>query len=90
MNGPHSFILDFLQQIGMPGHLVRRVVLPHAVIPRFIEALEQNINLFQQKFGDMPQLPKPNPQAKRPSAEELYDNLKIPDDELKEMAAVAT
>ena len=82
MNGPHAFILDFLQQIGMPGHLVRRVIIPHAVVPRFIEALEQNLSLFKQKFGDIPKLPKPDPKAKRPTAEELYDNLKIPDDEL--------
>jgi hypothetical protein len=82
MTGQHSFVLDFLQQMGVPAQLVGRVVLPHAVLPRFIEALEQNLSLFEQKFGRPPALPKPDPTQARPSVQEIYDSLKIPEDEL--------
>lgn len=82
MNGPNVFVLDFLQQMGVPSHLVRRVVLPHAVVPRFIQALEQNLANYEQKFGAPMKLPKPNPPAQRPSIEEIYDNIKLSDEEL--------
>ena len=77
MNGPHAFVLDFLQQMGVPTHLVSRVVLPHGVVPRLIQALEQNLSNYQQKFGPPMQLPRPTPPAKRPTVEEIYDNIKI-------------
>ncbi len=82
MNGPHVFVLDFLQQMGVPSHLVRRVVLPHAVVPRFIQALEQNLANYQQKFGPPMKLPRQANPAQRPSIEEIYDNIKLSDDEL--------
>lgn len=82
MNGPHAFVLDFLQQMGVPTHLVSRVVLPHGVVPRLIQALEQNLANYQQKFGPPMQLPRVNPSAARPTVEEIYDNIKIPDEQL--------
>ncbi|MCA9151138.1 MAG: DUF3467 domain-containing protein [Planctomycetales bacterium] len=82
MNGPHVFVLDFLQQMGMPSHLVRRVVLPHAVVPRFIQALEQNLANYEQRFGPPMKLPRPANPAQRPSIEEIYDNIKLNDEEL--------
>ena len=82
MNGPHVFVLDFLQQMGVPSHLVRRVVLPHAVVPRFIQALEQNLSNFEQKFEAPSKLPRPPQPPKRPTIQEIYDNIKVDDDEL--------
>jgi hypothetical protein len=82
MNGPHVFVLDFLQQMGVPSHLVRRVVLPHAVVPRFIQALEQNLGNYEQKFGPPMKLPRPVNPTQRPSIEEIYDNIKVSDEEL--------
>lgn len=82
MNGPHVFVLDFLQQMGVPNHLVRRVVLPHAVVPRFIQALEQNLSNYEQKFGTPMKLPKGPTPAKRPTIDEIYDNIKLADEEL--------
>ena len=76
MNGPHVFVLDFLQQMGVPSNLVRRVVLPHAVVPRFIQALEQNLGNFEQKFGAPAKLPRPPQPPKRPTIQEIYDNIK--------------
>jgi hypothetical protein len=81
MNGPNVFVLDFLQQFGVPSHLVRRVVLPHAVVPRFIQALEQNLTNYEQKFGPPMKLPRPANPA-HPSIEEIYDNIKVNDEEL--------
>ncbi len=82
MNGPHAFVFDFLQQMGVPAHLVSRVVMPHPVVPRFIQALEQNLANYQQRFGPPPQLPRSEQAVKRPSIEEVYDNIKIPDAEM--------
>ena len=82
MNGPHVFVLDFLQQMGMPNHLVRRVVLPHAVVPRFIQALEQNLTNYEQKFGPPMKLPRPANPDQRPSIDEIYDNIKVNDEDL--------
>ena len=82
MTGQHSFVLDFVQQMGVPSNLVSRVIIPHAVMPRFIAALEHNIKLYEKKFGPIPTMPKPPKPPRRPSVQEIYDNLKIPDEEL--------
>lgn len=82
MNGPNAFVVDFLQQMGIPNHLVRRVVIPHQVMPRFIQALEQNLGIYQQRFGAPMALPRPTPPAQRPTIEEIYDNIKVADEEL--------
>lgn len=82
MNGPNAFVLDFLQQMGIPSHLVRRVVIPHQVMPRFIQALEQNLGNYQQRFGTPMALPRPANPTQRPSIEEIYDNIKVADEEL--------
>ena len=82
MNGPHAFVLDFLQQMGVPNQLVSRVVMPHSVVPRFIQALEQNLANYEQKFGAPMKLPRSAKPANRPSIHEVYDNIKIPDEEL--------
>ncbi|MFP6612099.1 MAG: DUF3467 domain-containing protein [Pirellulales bacterium] len=82
MTGPTEFIIDFIQNIGPPAKVVARVVLPHAVMPQVINALRQNVELYSQKFGAPPELPKPQQQEgqKRPSVQEIYDELKLPDD----------
>ena len=84
MTGPSEFIVDFLQTIGRPHRVARRVIIPHPVMPQFIEALQKNIELYRQRFGDPP-TPQPqnaDPNARRPSPQEIYDDLKLPDDVL--------
>ena len=81
MNGPHTFVLDFIQQMGAPTHLVRRVVLPHKVMPKLIQALTQNLSNYEGQFGPPMKLPKPSPSGKRPSVQELYDQMKIDENE---------
>lgn len=84
MTGPSEYIVDFLQTIGRPHKVAARVVIPHAVMPQFIEALSTNLSLYRGRFGDpvTPQPPQPNPDARRPSPQEIYDDLKMPDEVL--------
>lgn len=83
MTGPSEFIVDFLQTIGRPHRVATRVVIPHPVMPQFIEALNTNLELYRNRFGDPPAPPVQNPnQARRPSPQEIYDDLKLPDDVL--------
>ena len=83
MTGPSEFIVDFLQTIGRPHRIAKRVVIPHPVMPQFIEALNTNLNLYKSRFGEPPAPPAQNQQqARRPSPQEIYDDLKLPDDEL--------
>jgi hypothetical protein len=84
MTGPSEFIVDFLQTIGRPHRVAKRVVIPHPVMPQFIEALNKNLELYKSRFGDPPDPPQqqnPN-QARRPSPQEIYDDLKLPDEVL--------
>lgn len=82
MTGNSEFIIDFIQSVGNPASVASRVILPHAVMPQFIEALRKNLEIYKNRFGDPPALPKnPNP-PKPPSAQEIYDDLKLPDDML--------
>ncbi len=83
MTGPSEFIVDFLQTIGRPHRVAARVVIPHPVMPQFIDALNTNLDLYRSRFGDPP-VPQAQPQnqARRPSPQEIYDDLKLPDDVL--------
>ncbi len=83
MTGPNEFIVDFLQTIGRPHRVARRVVIPHPVMPQFIEALNTNLELYKSRFGEPPAPPTQNPnQARRPTPQEIYDDLKMPDEVL--------
>ncbi|MGB7323851.1 MAG: DUF3467 domain-containing protein [Rubripirellula sp.] len=84
MTGPNEYIVDFLQTIGRPHKVAKRVVIPHPVMPQFIDALNTNLDLYKGRFGD-PQAPPvqpPNPNQRRPSPQEIYDDLKLPDEVL--------
>ncbi len=83
MTGPSEFIVDFLQTIGRPHKVATRVVIPHSVMPQFIDALNTNLDLYRSRFGE-PHVPmaQPNPDARRPSPQEIYDDLKLPDEVL--------
>jgi hypothetical protein len=79
MTGATEFILDFIQNIGGPPAVVTRVVMPHGTLPQFADALRKNLEMFTQRFGPPPVLPKGPPPAKPQTAQEIYDELKIPD-----------
>lgn len=80
--GNTEFVLDFLLRMQRPHQVVARVILPHPVLPQMIQALETNLGKYEERFGKPPEMPKPEPGASRPSIEEVYDDLKLPDDEL--------
>lgn len=85
MTGPSEFIVDFLQTVGRPHRVAVRVVIPHAVMPQFVDALQKNLELYKGRFGDpvMPTpTPNPNAEQRRPSPQEIYDDLKLPDEVL--------
>lgn len=84
MTGPSEFVLDFLQTVGRPHRIAARVVLPHPVMPQFIDALKKNLELYRQRFGALPSAPPPgagDPSAspRRPTPQEIYDDLKMSD-----------
>lgn len=81
LNGQHEFIIDFLLRMTKPHQVAARVVLPPPVVPRMIQALNENLNSFRERFGEprLPDacLPKPGqPPQPQVSAQELYDQLK--------------
>jgi hypothetical protein len=79
MTGASEFVLDFIQNVGRPHQVAARIVMPHGVLPQFIEALRKNLDLYRQRFGPPPELPRPA-QASRPSVQQIYDDLKLPDE----------
>lgn len=57
VTGGTEYLLDFVRNLPRPNAIVARVVLPHMVMPQFIEALSTNIELFRQRYGDLPGMP---------------------------------
>ena len=83
MTGPNEFLIDFVQRMGRPHHVVARVVIPFGVLPQLIQALEANVSKYESQFGPAKELPKPAaPPAQRPSIDEIYEGLKLPDEML--------
>jgi hypothetical protein len=79
LNGPHEFILDFLLRMSKPQQVAARVVLPPAVVPRFIAALRDNLNNYTQRFGNpvMPGTPA-HPLCPPATAEAYQQQLQQP------------
>ena len=73
VTGATEFVLDFVRNLPRPSSIVARVVLPHGVMPQFIDALAKNIELFRQRYGELPgSLPVPPPQA-NPATTQPFD-----------------
>lgn len=80
MTGGTEFVVDFIQNLGPPAQVAARVVMPHATMPQFIDALNKNLEIYSNRFGAPTPLP-PAPQPERPpTAQEIYDDLKLPDE----------
>ncbi len=54
MTAPTEFVIDFIQNLGRPHQVVARVVMPHAVMPQFVDALLKNIELYRGRYGNLP------------------------------------
>ncbi|MCA9134571.1 MAG: DUF3467 domain-containing protein, partial [Planctomycetales bacterium] len=59
MTAQSEFILDFVQNLGRPHQIVARVVMPHAVLPQLVDALHRNIELYKNRWGELPQTGMP-------------------------------
>jgi hypothetical protein len=82
LQGGFEFVLDFVLRMNQPQQIVARVALPLNLMPGLINALRENLALYQKQFGPPPQMPVPQPPPKPPSIEEIYEQLKLPDDTL--------
>ncbi len=80
LQGGHEFIIDFLLRMTSPHQVAARVVMPPSVVPRLIAALQENLTNYQNRFGVLPPPPPPKPREQQPSAQEVYDQLKLSDD----------
>ena len=54
VTGGTEYVLDFVRNLPRPNLIVARVVLPHMVMPQFIDALAANVELFRQRYGELP------------------------------------
>ena len=59
VTGGTEYVLDFVRNLPRPNMIVARVVLPHMVMPQFIDALAANVELFRQRYGELPGAPPP-------------------------------
>jgi hypothetical protein len=59
VTGGTEYVLDFVRNLPRPNMIVARVVLPHMVMPQFIDALAANVELFRQRYGELPGSPAP-------------------------------
>ena len=57
VTGVTEFIIDFLQTVARPHKVAARIIIPHAVMPQFIDALGKNLAIYRDRFGDPPQPP---------------------------------
>jgi hypothetical protein len=89
LHAPHEFVLDFVQGMVQPRQIVARVVLPPSVVPSLIQALRDNLGLYQAQFGPPQALRPPPPPAAPPSTEEIYGQFKLPDELLSGVYANA-
>jgi len=79
VEGPEEFVLDFIQGLTRPLRVAARVVLSPRVMWQFIGALRENLQRYEQAFGP----PKPLPPAtaeRRPTIQEIYQELRVPDE----------
>ena len=61
VTGGTEYVLDFVRNLPRPNMIVARVVLPHMVMPQFIDALAANVELFRQRYGELPGAPQATP-----------------------------
>ncbi|MCA9061257.1 MAG: DUF3467 domain-containing protein [Planctomycetaceae bacterium] len=84
LQGQYEFIVDFLLRMQQPQQVAARVILPPGVVAQFINALQDNLRKYERRFGPIHQPaipPQEKPQdGQRQSAQDLYDQLKLPED----------
>ncbi len=79
-SSPQEFVIDFIQGMARPAQITARVVLTPVVMSQFLGALRDNFSRYQNSFGAPQSLPKQAQQERQPSAREIYDDLKLPEE----------
>jgi hypothetical protein len=87
--GPNEFVIDFVLAMAQPHQIAARVVLPLTIMGSVIAALRENLGNYTTKFGPPPALPMPPNPPTPPPIEEIYSQLKLPDDLLSGVYANA-
>ena len=77
VTGPTEFVFDFVRNLPRPSVICARVVLPHAVMPQFINALERNLELYRQRYGSLPGQVDAPAAAKRPARADLGGSIDV-------------
>ena len=86
--GQNEFVVDFLQFLARPAQLTARVVMAPQVAEQFLGILKDSLQRYENSYGAPPVLPKG--QSERPRLpQEIYDDLKIPEDLLSGVYANA-
>jgi hypothetical protein len=82
MQTPQEFLLDFVQGMVQPRQLAARVVMAPSFLPNLLSALRDNLAGYQAQYGPPPALRPTVPPAPPAPIEEIYSQLKLPDDML--------
>lgn len=54
-----EFVLDFINMLPPQGAVTARVITSPGHLKRLIQALATNLDLYEQKFGSIPESPEP-------------------------------
>jgi hypothetical protein len=87
--GAHEFVIDFVLRMAPPHQIAARVVMSPPIVSSFIGALRENLAGYTSKFGPPPPLPVPSNPPPPPPIEEIYNQLKLPDEMLSGVYANA-
>ncbi len=79
VEGAEEFVLDFVQGLHRPPRVGARVVMTPNVAAQFVAALRDNLQRYEQAFGAPKPLPQP-PMDRRPSVQEIYQDLRLPEE----------
>lgn len=82
LEGPDEFVVDFIQGMVRPPKVGSRVVVSANVMAQFADALRTNLQKYEQQYGPVRPIPRPQPPNPRPSIHDLYQDLRMPDEQL--------
>jgi hypothetical protein len=81
IDGPFEFVLVFVMGLVQPRQVVARVVMSPVVVEQFVHAIRDNVGKYEARFGKIPEIPKPPTPPRQPTIQEIYDDLKMGDEQ---------
>jgi hypothetical protein len=78
--GPNEFVVDFVLRMAAPYTVAARIVMSHTVLSQFMNALGENVKMYEDRFGKPAPLPAPPADAPKTTVADLYDQVKLPDE----------